>query len=205
MAMNHHEHESSDEDTELLACGRDLAAVWEQATHTRADPHTSSCVNCQEALADLERLRAAVLPPMPDGPTDPSDTSSLARRVMDLVRLELRPGRNLPLGELEEDSWIYESVAARILRAAAEEVPGVRAGSCRIVPPDGPGVARRGPVTVHLKITAEYGRDLQALSEAVRSTTARAAHERIGLTVSALDATVSDLHDPPDRPQEPTV
>ncbi|MFB7428280.1 Asp23/Gls24 family envelope stress response protein [Streptomyces hydrogenans] len=192
-----------DQDLELLACGRDLATVWEQAAlASTGDPHALTCVFCQRAVTDLEHLRAAALPVATTSPAD-IDASALVRRVMDVVRLELRPGRDLPLGERDEDSWIYESVAARTLRAAAEEVPGVRAGSCRITPPGSRTSPARGPVDVHLHVSVEYGRELSPTTDAVRAGLDRAARERLGLAVSAFDVTVTDLHDPPDRPQEP--
>ncbi|MER7730324.1 Asp23/Gls24 family envelope stress response protein [Streptomyces erythrochromogenes] len=203
------------EHAELLACGRDLAAVWEQAERAgepgqgRTDPHALTCPHCRDAAADLERLRAAALAPPATGDAGPgadgpADTSALVRRVMDVVRLELRPGRTLPLGGADEDIWVYESVAARTLRAAAEEVPGVRAGSCRIAPSGGRGEHPRGPVTVQLEVTVAYGHELRATCEAVRRDTGRAADERLGLAVSSLDVTVTDLHDPPHRPQGAT-
>ncbi|MEU8777102.1 Asp23/Gls24 family envelope stress response protein [Streptomyces sp. NPDC048606] len=214
MAMNdpahetgHHPHPApfDDADAELLACGRDLAAVWEQAEEAAADPHTPGCAYCQEALADLRRLRAAALAPAVSPTGAPPDATALARRVMDVVRLELRPGRTLPLGERDEDTWIYESVAARTLRVAAEEVPGVRAGGCRVAPPDGHGPPRRGPVTVRLEVTVEFGRDLRAAAEAVRAAVTRAAQRRLGLELASVDVTVTDLHDPPDRHRESTA
>ncbi|MFF6888449.1 Asp23/Gls24 family envelope stress response protein [Streptomyces sp. NPDC012421] len=187
---------------EILACGRDLATVWERAARPHTDdPHLLTCVSCQQAVSDLERLRAAALPPA-GAPPAPVDTSDLVRRVMDVVRLELRPGRHLPLGEMDEDSWIYESVAARTLRTAAETVADVRAGSCRITPPGGRAPAR-GPVTVHIEITVAYGRDLRATCDAVRDSLSHAAREHLGLHVTALDVTVTDLHDPPDHPDHP--
>lgn len=190
-----------DEDIELLACGRDLATVWEQEAQPDPDPHTATCTYCRQAVADLEHLRAAALPPATTPPAD-IDTSAVVRRVMDTVRLELRPGRNLPLGEVDEDSWIYESVAARTLRTAAEDVPGVRAGSCRIAPAGSRTSPARGPVTVHLGITVAYGRDLQAATQAVRESLTRAARDRLGLAVGDLHISVTDLHDSPERPRK---
>ncbi|WP_420078833.1 Asp23/Gls24 family envelope stress response protein [Streptomyces sp. JL4002] len=187
---------SDAEEPVLLACGRDLAALWEDPGRG-PDPHTDSCPHCRDALADLHHLRTAALAagPPPDGP---GDTDALARRVMDAVRLELRPGRSLPLGDADEDTWIHEAVAARALRTAAEDVPGVRAGSCRIAPPEGRAGPGRGPVTVHIEVTAAYGCDLRATSGAVRDRTVRAADERLGLAVAAVHVTVTDLHDAPD-------
>lgn len=203
MAMNtHHPRDTpEDEDLELLACGRDLATAWEQVDQPGTDPHTAACTYCRQAVADLEHLRAAALPLATTPPAD-IDTAVVVRRVMDAVRLELRPGRNLPLGEVDEDSWIYESVAARTLRAAAEQVPGVLAGSCRISPPDSRTSPARGRVTVRLDITVEYGRDLQSATHAVRESLAHAARERLGLAIRDLHVTVTDLHDHPERPQE---
>ncbi|WP_282697874.1 Asp23/Gls24 family envelope stress response protein [Streptomyces sp. CC208A] len=206
MAMNTpHPHENPDEnpddkDLELLACGRDLATVWEHADRPDTDPHTATCPSCRQAVADLEHLRAAVLPPAAP-PTD-IDTTAVVRRVMDAVRLELRPGRTLPLGETGEDSWIYESVAARTLRTAAEQVPGVLAGSCRITPPGSRTHPTRGPSTVHLRITVAYGQDLPDTICAVRESLIRAARQHLGLALGDLDVTVTDLHDPPTQPQE---
>ncbi|MEU3400998.1 Asp23/Gls24 family envelope stress response protein [Streptomyces filamentosus] len=202
MAMNtpHPHGNSPDEDLELLACGRDLATVWEHAGRPDADPHTATCPSCRQAVADLEHLRAAVLPPA--APPADIDTTAVVRRVMDAVRLELRPGRTLPLGGAGEDSWIYESVAARTLRTAAEQVPGVLAGSCRITPPGSRTHPTRGPSTVHLGITVAYGQDLPDTVRAVRESLIRAARHHLGLALSDLDITVTDLHEPPSQPRE---
>ncbi|MFH8259292.1 Asp23/Gls24 family envelope stress response protein [Streptomyces roseolus] len=202
MAMNTpHPHEDpDDEDLELLACGRDLATVWEQADRPGTDPHTAACPYCRQAVADLEQLRTAVLPPA--APPADIDTAAVVRRVMDAVRLELRPGRNLPLGEVGEDSWIYESVAARILRTAAEQVPGVLAGSCRITPPGSRTHPTHGPSTVHLGITVAYGLDLPDTTRAVRESLTSAARQHLGLALGDLNVTVTDLHEPPTQPRE---
>ncbi|MFK0237787.1 Asp23/Gls24 family envelope stress response protein [Streptomyces vinaceus] len=191
-----------DEDIELLACGRDLATVWEQTGQGETDRHTTICTYCRQAVADLERLRTAALPPATTTPSTGIDTAAVVRRVMDAVRLELRPGRNLPLGEPDEDSWIYESVAARTLRAAAEQVPGVLAGSCRITPPGSRTSPARGPVTARLGITVAYGHDLQATTRAVRESLDRAARDRLGLAIADLHVTITDLHEPPNQSQE---
>ncbi|MFD8643922.1 Asp23/Gls24 family envelope stress response protein [Streptomyces zaomyceticus] len=203
MAMNTPQpHENPDgEDLEVLPCGRDLAGVWEHADLPGTDPHIATCTSCRQAVQDLEHLRAAVLSPAVAPPAD-IDTTVVVRRVMDAVRMELRPGRNLPLGEVGDDNWIYESVAARILRAAAEQVPGVRAGSCRIAPPGSRTHPTRGPSAVDLGITVVYGQDLPDTTRAVRESLIRAARQRLGLSLGDLNVTVTDLHEPPTQPRE---
>ncbi|MFR9799151.1 Asp23/Gls24 family envelope stress response protein [Streptomyces sp. MS06] len=130
---------TGEDDDELLPCGRLLSQVWEDREGRGEDPHADSCPHCREAVRGLDRLESAVLGLREEVPdTSGYDAERLTRRVMDLVRLELRPGRPLPLGLPAEDLWIMEAVAARTLRAAAEAVDGVRAGSCRITAADGP-------------------------------------------------------------------
>lgn len=190
-----------DSDDELLPCGRLLSQVWAAWEERAADDHQLACPHCRRAVSDLEELETAVRRLRDD--TDDIeaaagfDAAALTQRVMDVVRLELRPGRPLPLGAPDEDMWIMESVAARGLRAAAEEFPGVRAGSCRIST-DGPGSGR---VTVRLDIHAPLSEvDLQGLAHRVREAVRQAADRHLGLAVTAVDIRVTELVDTPGGP-----
>ncbi|MFD9403193.1 Asp23/Gls24 family envelope stress response protein [Streptomyces sp. NPDC060011] len=188
----------SDEDDELLPCGRPLAEVWEIAEDpTRADAHGEGCPHCGRALDEWTRLESLV-----GGLRDETDTvasydaTPLTRRVMDVVRVELRPGRPLPLGDPAEDLWIMEAVAARTLRTAGETVAGVRAGSCRIVPrtPSTPGGS--AGVDVRLDIVAPVDAALEHLAERVRERVLDVARGRLGMDVTAVDIRITDLTGP---------
>ncbi|MFI1093825.1 Asp23/Gls24 family envelope stress response protein [Streptomyces sp. NPDC020917] len=183
-------------DDERLPCGRLLSEVWDAGESGTEDPHMASCPHCGEALRQLTRLGEVVRAAGGTGSTDP-DASTLADRVMDVVRLELRPGRPLPLGEPDEDLWVLEATAARTLRAAADALPGVRAGSCRIAPAgtgrqDGPG---RGPVSVRLEVVTPWTADLQALADEIRRRVHAAADLALGMPVAAIDVTITDITD----------
>ncbi|WP_345650255.1 hypothetical protein [Streptomyces tremellae] len=143
---------------EMLPCGRSLIHLWEAWDEgaLTADPHVVGCPHCTAALERLRALQDFVDEEDPDdvevdggnqsggyvGGGDPaaedetfgSRVEAVTGRVMDIVRLELRPGHTLPLGEPDEDSWIVEAALAKVLRRAADSLPGVRAGSCRIRP-----------------------------------------------------------------------
>ncbi|MFI5943375.1 hypothetical protein ACIBCB_24380 [Streptomyces uncialis] len=186
---------------ELLPCGRSLESVWDaQGTpEAERDTHLRTCPHCGAALRELTTLdrlvqRARVTDEA--GTADPREAARFTARVMDVVRLELRPGRTLPLGDLDEDLWIVESAAAKTFRAAVDALPGVRAGSCQVHPADpadsGSGVPR-GPVRVRLEVEVSALRNLQEAAEAVRAATVRAGAERLGLTVGRVDVTVTDL------------
>ncbi|WP_328467604.1 Asp23/Gls24 family envelope stress response protein [Streptomyces sp. NBC_00448] len=192
-------------DDEQLLCGRMLSEVWESTDSGESDSHTLHCPYCSAALADLDLLGGAIRELRSRTPP-PMDTASLAERVMDVVRSELRPGRTLPLGEPEEDAWITEATAARVLRAAAESLPGVRAGSCRIAPvamdelndpllPARPGLPGREPVRVRLEVTFPFAPDLNELADQVRQEVFAAADRQLGMRVAAVDVRLTDLLD----------
>ncbi|MEE1927755.1 hypothetical protein V1J52_06045 [Streptomyces sp. TRM 70351] len=122
---------------------------------------------------------------------------------------EHSPGALLPLGGADEDAWLAEAAAARAFRAAAETVPGVRAGDCRVVPLDATAPAHRpalpgsrlprGPVRVRIGVTAplDLTSPVPKTAEAVRQRVLAAATGQLGLDVGAVDVSVDDLHTVP--------
>ncbi|GAA3862816.1 hypothetical protein [Streptomyces sedi] len=190
-------------DEEILDCGRPLAELWEawDEGRTAADPHTRECAYCQAALAELRALGevvAATRAAEEHAPAPQGLASRVTTRVMEIVRLELRPGRTLPLGEPNEDAWIVEAAVARVFRDAVEELGGVRVGSCRIAPlgahSSGQGPPR-GPVAVRIEMVAGLRWTVPELAEAVRARLAVAADEELGLEVRTVDVHVLDLTD----------
>ncbi|MEU6122134.1 hypothetical protein [Streptomyces sp. NPDC047123] len=189
---------------ELLPCGRRLWDVWERAEDGEPDPHAATCPHCTDALATLRRLEdvvSAARDAEPDDVPDP-DATALVGRVMDVVRLELRPGRTLPLGDPDEDAWIVEAAAARTVRAAAESLPGVRAGSCRIEAladegRSGPPRGRwpRGPVHIRVEVAVALTHSLQEIAAGVRRRVLEAVEAELGMRVATVDVTVADIID----------
>ncbi|MEW2071446.1 hypothetical protein [Streptomyces sp. NPDC007346] len=188
--------ESRYEEEQRLACGRTLSDVWDawDTGRTADDPHVPACPHCSAALAGLDGLGDAVRRARAEEPGVPETaTAAVTARVMDLVRLELRPGHSLPLGEPEEDQWIVEAAAARLLRAAVDALPGVRAGSCRIAPLD--PADPTGPVHVRVEVVASLDRSLPDLADAVRARIAAVADRDIGISLGAADVLVVDIMD----------
>ncbi len=181
----------TDPDDETLPCGRLLSQVWADWEEGVHDDHTAQCAHCRLAVADLERLESQVRALDSDPAQQPVDAASFIDRVMDVVRLELRPGRPLPLGEADEDLRIMENVAARTLRQAAEEIPGVRAGSCRLTLTDAPGgTPVNVDLSVHVPLTTP---DVQALAQEIRDRVGVTAHERLGLRLGEINVRITDL------------
>ncbi|MGW0535355.1 Asp23/Gls24 family envelope stress response protein [Streptomyces sp. NPDC003032] len=202
---------------EPLPCGRDLWSVWERWESGEPDPHAAACPHCAEALNTLRRLEDVVSAARETEPREQeADASALVGRVMDVVRLELRPGRTLPLGEEDEDAWIVEAAAARTVRAAAESLPGVRAGSCRIevrpqdaapaAAPTAPaapeGRPRRDPVMIRLEVETPLSWNLQEVADRVRHRVLEAVDAELGMRTVTVDVTITDITDTVDDDME---
>ncbi|MFJ1656690.1 hypothetical protein ACIOC2_36085 [Streptomyces sp. NPDC088337] len=170
-----------------MPCGRLLSRVWEQAQD--ADPHTVSCPHCREAVEGLATVNVAARTLRIK---DPPGLHALVGRVMDVVRAEVRLGRLLPLADLGRELRIAESAAAKVLREAADKVPGARAAGCRLVP-EGEGI----DVGVTMTLAATLDRPLPDRVHQVRGSIINAAVQALGMDVSAVDIIVVDVLEPP--------
>ncbi|MFD3699648.1 hypothetical protein ACFWUZ_26565 [Streptomyces sp. NPDC058646] len=177
---------------ELLPCGRPLSRAWEQARDTAAtpDPHTASCPSCRQAVEGLtaldEATRALRAQARPGG-------HGLADRVISAVRAEVRLGAMLPLDDPARDLRIAESAAAKVLRKAADTVPGSRAASCRLTP------TGNGPA-VHVAMTLATALDQPLPEQAaqVRRAVLHAADLVLGLALADVDLEIDAVLDPLD-------
>ncbi|MFF3461992.1 hypothetical protein ACWCQN_20870 [Streptomyces sp. NPDC001984] len=175
---------------EVLPCGRLLSRVWEQAQDATpaSDPHTASCPHCREAVEGLATLNAATRALRAE---DPPGLHALADRIIDAVRAEVRLGRLLPLADPDLDLRIAESAAAKVLRQAADTVPGAKAATCRLVPA-GEGTDVQATMT----LAAALDRPLPDRVHQVRRSVLHTAGQVLGLALTAVDITVVDLLDP---------
>ncbi|MEU6093170.1 hypothetical protein ABZ865_41850 [Streptomyces sp. NPDC047085] len=175
---------------EVLTCGRLLSQVWEQAQDAlpTADPHTMSCPQCREAVEGLAALNAAARALRTKGPLG---LQALADRVMSIVRAEVRLGRLLPLADTVLDLRIAETAAAKVLRQAADTVPGARVATCRILP-----AGERAEVQVTMTLAAALDRPLPGRVDQVRRSIIHAAEQALGLAVTAVDIIVADVLEP---------
>ncbi|WP_329285600.1 Asp23/Gls24 family envelope stress response protein [Streptomyces sp. NBC_00691] len=185
------------DDHARLPCGRLISELWDRWERQEHDAHLTVCEHCRHQVEDLERLESAVHGLREATEPEGADVTALTRRVMDVVRLELRPGRPIPLGDPWEDLSIMEAVAARSLREAAETIPGVHAGSCRLeLTPRAPEVA------VRIEVHAPAHGVLPEIADRIRAAVRAAATSELGMSVSAVDILISDLVGPADGQEE---
>lgn len=120
------------------------------------------------------------------------------------VRRQTGLGRLLPLGGPADGSWLVERTALTVLRAAVDEVPGVRLRRLRIGPVSGadtepplapgpPSALRPGPLCLQASFDAAATRPLPELADRLRATLWEAQQRRLGLTLHAVHLHVADL------------
>lgn len=182
---------------ELLPCGRPLGRAWQLARDAAgaSDPHSIRCPYCREAIEGLTALdratRALRAEEQPDG-------HSLATRVINAVRSEVRLGALLLLDDPAHDLRIAESAAAKVLRRAADTVPGVRAASCRMA-------AAKDGHAVHvvvITVAATLDQPLRGRAEAIRQAVLHAAEHVLGLAVTTVDVEVNAVLEPSRAPSD---
>ncbi|MGW7486280.1 hypothetical protein [Streptomyces sp. NPDC054786] len=181
---------------ERLPCGRLVSHVWEQARagSQQPDAHTADCTYCRQATEGLTALDATTRTLRAERPS----ARTVADRVVRAVRAEARLGRMLPLDDPAHELRIAETTVAKILRRAADRIPGVRAASCRLTPDDA-GTT----VTITMTLAVTLDQPLPSRAAQVRQAVADASAHEIGLAVSSIDLRiVSELE--PLTSAEPT-
>ncbi|MGW7065035.1 hypothetical protein ACWGHM_42020 [Streptomyces sp. NPDC054904] len=182
--------------SELLPCGRLLGRAWERAPDPgrAADSHSDHCPYCREAIEGLTSLewatRALRGQEQPDG-------LHLANKVINAVRAEARLGAMLLLDDAGNDLRIAETAAARILRRAADSVPGTHAASCRLIPVHGGHTLHVAAITV----STTLDQPLPERAEAVRQALLHAAQHVLGIAVTAVDVEVTAVLERSRRPR----
>ncbi|GAA3171610.1 MULTISPECIES: hypothetical protein [Streptomyces] len=121
------------------------------------------------------------------------------------VRRELGCGRVLPLGGPADGCWITEEAAARVLRARAAALPGLRLGALRIgladhhgprpSAPAPPSALPPGPLRITADLAAAPDRPLPRAAEELRTALLETADRALGLPVAAVDLQVTGVLD----------
>jgi hypothetical protein len=184
-----------DQDTPpaLLPCGRDPLVVWDHADEHRLGPHERSCPYCQ-GVVDEHAVLSGTTSRYLAVPLEPP--ASLLERVMQSVRAAMRVGDVLPLASPLGPVTLDQAAASTVVRYAADQIPGVRARSCRIEPRSD-GAAARDPVDIGLTISGADGADLRSLAQDTRAVVIGVARDLLGLEVGVVDIEVVDIFAPP--------
>ena len=195
-----------------LECGHSLEELSVYVdTGEFSDPgHLTECPECQAGLASLRRL--AVLGDElvnADIAAAGSGTDDWMQSILDNLRLELRPGRDIPVrpdtpGDILTET---EGSISALIRSAADSLPGTAAGKCRL---EGDISTPGSPITVRVDVAVVFGHPLDERAAAVRRGIAATLARHTELNIAAIDVTVADVLEPgfpgpnagPARPSE---
>lgn len=184
---------------DTLGCGRSLADLSEYLdTGRTSDPeHLAQCPECQAGLASLRRLSALGHELLDADLTEAgSGTDDWMQAILGNLRLELRPGRSIPVRADDPADVLSEtegSVAA-LIRSIADGLPGTAAGKCRLY---GDVTEPGAPVTVSVELAVVYGHPMEDRAAALRWQLADALARHTELNITAIDVTITDVLEPP--------
>jgi len=190
---------------DTLSCGHSLADLSEYLdTGQIGDPgHLAECPECQSGLASLRRL-SALGSELLDADTAAagSGTDDWMKAILGNLRLELRPGRSIPLRADTPGDVLTEtegSISA-LIRSVADSLPGTAAGKCRL---HGDITEPGAPITVGVDLAVVYGHPLEQRAAELRWKLATTLARQTELNITAIDVTITDVLEPrmPD-PQE---
>jgi hypothetical protein len=170
-----------------LACGRDLAHLYEHLQAAQSDEHEHSCPHCREAAHYLKPVIEAARQLAADKPEQPR---GFAAAVMARVRADPRRTRRLRLpADPPATLTITEHAAAVILSSVAETVPGITSRGCRFPAPGDPG-------HVEISVSVRYGLSVSDAFETLRTRLRGAAARDLGIQLRTVDINVEDVDIP---------
>lgn len=189
---------------DTLDCGHSLAELSEYLDTGRiGNPeHLAQCPECQSGLASLRRLSALGHDLLDADVTEAgSGSDDWMQAILGNLRLELRPGRSIPVRGDDPEDLLSETEGAvsALIRSIADGLPGTAAGKCRL---QGDVTEPGAPITVGVEIAVVFGHPLEERAAALRRQLAETLARDTELNVTAIDVTITDVLEPRQTPQE---
>ena len=189
---------------DTLDCGHSLAELSEYLDTGRiGNPeHLAQCPECQSGLASLRRLSALGHDLLDADVTEAgSGSDDWMQAILGNLRLELRPGRSIPVRGDDPEDLLSETEGAvsALIESIADGLPGTAAGKCRL---QGDVTEPGAPITVGVEIAVVFGHPLEERAAALRRELAETLARDTELNVTAIDVTITDVLEPRQTPQE---
>jgi len=189
---------------DTLDCGHSLAELSEYLDTGRiGNPeHLAQCPECQSGLASLRRLSALGHDLLDADVTEAgSGSDDWMQAILGNLRLELRPGRSIPVRGDDPEDLLSETEGAvsALIESIADGLPGTAAGKCRL---QGDVTEPGAPITVGVEIAVVFGHPLEERAAALRRELAETLARDTELNVTAIDVTITDVLEARQTPQE---
>ena len=199
------------DDIPRLGCGQSIDRLW--ATINRPPTaHEESCIQCQTARTQLQRLREATRSLSESDLHNPAlePRPGIKNAIMDVARAEVRRGSRILLRSADNGiTEISEQALSSVIRFAAAAIPGVHSRRCRIeirpaadlagedhrVGTTGNAADAAPRLIVNLRVAAAPGVVIPLVAEALRHEISNAFPAVVGIGAGTVNIIVEDLYD----------
>ncbi|WP_159706363.1 Asp23/Gls24 family envelope stress response protein [Arthrobacter sp. 18067] len=189
---------------DTLECGHSLAELSAYLDTGQIDDpaHLDSCPECQAGLASLRHLSELGSDLLrSDVAAAGSGNDDWMQSILDNLRLELRPGRSIPLQseDAHDTLWETEGSISALIRSVADALPGTAAGKCRL---HGDVTTPGAGITVEVDIAVVYGHAMEERAAVLRQELAETLAFHTELAIQTINITVTDVLEPPTPSKE---
>lgn len=163
---------------------------------TPRDASIEGSASCRLALSNMERLRELSLGAMQQrADAEPDRETDWIDRLLEAIRSEVRPGRDVPVAHPDPRLRLAMTEAAvrGLVRRAGDTMGDVVMGSCTLEGDlDEPGA----PVRVGVTAGLAYGAAAETIAERLRARIADVLARHTELTVTSIDIVFDDVYLP---------
>ncbi|WP_182047234.1 Asp23/Gls24 family envelope stress response protein [Curtobacterium sp. ME26] len=163
---------------------------------TPVDPSIEGSAACRLAMAGMQRLRELSVGALERRADSERDRESgWVDRLLDAIRAEVRPGRDVPVAHPDPRLRLAltEAAVRGLVRRAGDTMGGVVMGRCVLE-----GDLEQPGATVRIDVTAglAYGEPAEPTAERLRRAVAETVEWHTGLVVEAVDVRFDDVYLP---------
>lgn len=163
---------------------------------TPVDPSIEGSAACRLAMAGMQRLRELSVGALERRADSERDRESgWVDRLLDAIRAEVRPGRDVPVAHPDPRLRLAltEAAVRGLVRRAGDTMGGVVMGRCVLE-----GDLEQPGATVRIDVTAglAYGEPAEPTAERLRRTVTETVERHTGLVVEAVDVRFDDVYLP---------
>lgn len=163
---------------------------------TPVDPSIEGSAACRLAMAGMQRLRELSVGALERRADSERDRESgWVDRLLDAIRAEVRPGRDVPVAHPDPRLRLAltEAAVRGLVRRAGDTMGGVVMGRCVLE-----GDLEQPGATVRIDVTAglAYGEPAEPTAARLRRAVAETVEWHTGLVVEAVDVRFDDVYLP---------